>query len=255
MKTKLLTLLFLMSGLIIHAQTLLEKSMTRICVDVNIPSYLIATQNENFISPSQITGENQPPTIAQSDGIKKASVDVYNSIFGLVHSIIKHKEEEYIIFVSVLPGRGESRYDNVKSNEAKVYNLNEIPFTRIRSDLLKGKNRSITSQETYELDKMIIHCPREQAKALFNANAMVKYPIDMKGNVYMEKYTKCIAIAVAKDGLSFYLYFMLTDDGEEKLDTYLEDIKGVFRFHDGEHLTIKPYRIEEPFMPFNEEIQ
>jgi hypothetical protein len=34
----------------------------------------------------------------------------------------------------------------------------------------------------------------------------------------------------AKDGLSFFLYFMLTDDNYQKFDTYLHDIAKVFRF-------------------------
>jgi TonB family protein len=153
----------------------------------------------------------------------------------MVTSIIRPKSGEYVLFVCAISGRGDDPWGDIKTDSSKIYTLNEVlPFGRIKRDFNYGASfRSVTFADVYALDQMITHYPRERAKELFNAEAMVVYPFDLEGNVYEEKYDVCRAVAVARDGLSFFLYYMMTKDNFLNFDTFLNDMKGVFWFNDG----------------------
>ena len=230
-------LLFFFStlGLTSFAQTSLEKAMERIKVSINMPEYLIASQNETVIYVTEITEESPVLTIAQTYNIVEPpfGASAFKAYIGLVNAIIKHKDGEYIIFVHASHGRGNSGYSTTKTDATKIYTPNEIPFSRIKGDFRYGKPfSSVSAQEVYDLDLMLTHCPREKAKSLFNADVMVMYPINLRGNVYEEKYTVCRAIAVDKGGLNFCLYFMMTKDNAHNFEKYLNSLEKVFWFND-----------------------
>ncbi|GHV08622.1 hypothetical protein FACS1894160_3230 [Bacteroidia bacterium] len=219
-------------GLTAHGQTSLEKAMESINVSINMSEFLNPSQNETRIEV--IDNDSVPSaTIGQSYYIEPAFGAVaFKAYFHMVHAIIRHKNGEYVVFVEV-SGAREDTFEDIKTGKDKIYTLKEIPFTKIRSRLRYGKPfTSISKQNVYDLDLLLTHCPREQAKELFNADVMVMFPINLSGNVYENKYTVCRAIAVAKYGVSFFMFFMLTNDNYKNFDTYLDDFKQVFWFND-----------------------
>jgi hypothetical protein len=229
------TVLFSLSMIAVGGQTALEKGMKRISVSINMPSYFHASQNENNIHVTEITEKDPSPTIGQFYRIEPAyGSTAFKVFFGTVNAIIRHENEEYVIFVYTLPGRGDSPHGNIKTGDTKIYTLNEVlPFSKIKFDFNYGtKMRSVSEQEVYDLDLMLTHYPRERARELFNADAMVMYPVNLQGNVYEDKYTVCRAVVAEKDGLSFFLYFMLTKDSYKNFDSCLKDIAKVFWFDD-----------------------
>jgi hypothetical protein len=234
MKINLITVLLLFSMIAAHGQTALEKGMARIGVEINMPSYFNVSQNQKHIYVTEITEKDPIPTMAQTYQIEPAYGNTaFKVYFATVHAIMRHESGEYVIFVYAVPGRGNIPHGDIKTHESKIYTLNEVlPWGGIRSNFNYGKKfRSVSFQNVYDLDLLLTHCPREQARELFNADAMVMYPMNLQGNVYEEKYTVCRAVVAAKDGLSFFLYFMLTDDNFQKFDTYLQDIAKVFLFN------------------------
>jgi hypothetical protein len=234
-KTHLIILLLFLSAVVVYGQTSLEKAMKRINVSINMPSYFNASQNKDHIYVTEITEEDSIPTIAQLYRFQPAyGSTAFKVFFGMINAIIRHENEEYIIFVYALPGKGDEPHGDIRTYDTKIYTLNEVlPFSRIKSDFNYGaKMRSATPPEVYDLDLMLMHYPKEQAGELFNADAMVMYPINLYGNVYEDKYTVCRAVVAEKDGLSFFLYFMLTNDNYKNFDSCLKDIAKVFWFND-----------------------
>ena len=76
----------------VNAQTSLEKAMKKMCIDINMLSYLIATKNEVPFTVTQVTDENPTPTLAPILGFEYTFGDAFfNAEFGNVNSIIKHK--------------------------------------------------------------------------------------------------------------------------------------------------------------------
>ncbi|SFL05031.1 hypothetical protein SAMN05216357_111110 [Porphyromonadaceae bacterium KH3CP3RA] len=73
---------------------------------------------------------------------------------------------------------------------------------------------------------------KELAKTMFNANIMVSYPVNLRGNIYRDKYTRCRAVVVGKDRLEFVIIFMMTDESMENFDNYLKDIEKIFWFNE-----------------------
>lgn len=93
--------------------------------------------------------------------------------------------------------------------------------------------------EANELYPLLKVYSRELAKTMFNANVMVSYPVNLRGNVYKNKYTRCRALVVGKERLEFVIIFMMTDESMENFDEYLKDIEEVFWFNEKEALTLK----------------
>ncbi|MDR1097570.1 MAG: hypothetical protein LBL57_05510 [Tannerella sp.] len=229
------TILFSLFVIAAGGQTSLEKGMKRISVGINMPSCFHASQNEDHIYVTEITEKDSIPTLAQAYKVQPAyGPAAFKAFFGLVNAIIRHENEAYVIFVCALPGRGDDPHGDIKTDDTKIYTLNEaLPFGRIKFDFNYGaKMRSVSEQEVYDLDLMLTHYPRERARELFNADAMVMYPVNLQGNVYEDKYTVCRAVVAEKSGLSFFLYFMLTKDSYKNFDSCLKDIAKVFWFDD-----------------------
>ena len=209
-----------------HGQTALEKAMKRINVSINIPSAFSVTQNKKLMF---VTQDSIFPTIKQVYNFEPSyGSTAFKVIFGLIHSIFTHKDSECVIFVYTSPGKGGSDYVN-----AGLYNLNNLFFGRIKHDFRYGKPMDSASEcEAVELNCMLTHYPKEQAQKMFNANVMVMYPLNLRGNVYNDKYTRSRAVVVNKDGLEFYLYFMMTDYSVNNFDNYLNDLSKAFWFND-----------------------
>ena len=81
-----------------------------------------------------------------------------------------------------------------------------LSFGRIK-DFRYGHPLKVTLQEAEELNSMINHYPDSTAKN-FNANAMVSYPLNLRGNVYNGCYSRCRAVVIGRNGFEFYLYFL-----------------------------------------------
>lgn len=227
MRNKLVLLLLSFMGVSnVNGQTALEKAMKRINVSINIPSAFSVTQNEELMF---VTKDTIIPTLEQIYNFKPAyGSTALKVIFSMIHSIFTHQDGECVIFVYSPPGRGGSDY-----RSTGLYTLNNLSFGRIKHDFRYGKPMNDASEcEAVELNSMLTHYPKEQAQKMFNANVMVMYPLNLQGNVYHDKYTRCRAVVVAKDRLEFYLYFMMTDYSVNNFDNYLNDLNKAFWFND-----------------------
>jgi hypothetical protein len=235
MKKQLTTLLILclLTLFNIQAQTALERALDTMQVSMNIPSFWNISQNENSIYVTPVTEESPIPRIAQTYGHEPVSgATAFKVMFHQIHSIIRHKNEEYVIFVDAA-GEGSVMHGNFIKKHNQFFNVINLSFNRIKSDLHYGiRHKSATSEEIAALDTMITHYPKEKAQELFNADWMVSYPKDLRGEVYEDKYSICQAVAVAKNGLDIFFYFMLTDKTAKNFDDYLKDLEKVFWYNE-----------------------
>ena len=218
----------------VQGQTALEKAFKKIDVSMNIPSYFNVSQNDDVIGVAEVTKKEPLPTLAQIYGFDPGQGNTaINAIFGLLQSIFEHKNGEYLIFVSVVPGRGGSTYGKVVKDSTELFTLKNLSFGRIKHDFRYGEPLKDASElEADELYSMLTHYPREQAQEMFNANVMVTYPMNLWGSAYKDKYTRSRAVVIAKDRLEIYLYFMMTDESAKNFDTYLQDLNKVFWFNE-----------------------
>ncbi|MDR3253298.1 MAG: hypothetical protein LBT35_07040 [Tannerella sp.] len=229
-----LTVLLFAYGSGAYGQSFLEHRMERVNATVNMPSYFEVSNNKDIISVTEIDLNDSLDINRVYRGQRAYGPNAFVFLFGHVVSILRHESKEYVVFVETMIGRGDAAHGDIKTHDTKIYTLNEVlPFSRIKHDFNFGTTfRSDTFEEVYALDLMLTHYPKERAKELFNAEAMVMYPFDLEGNVYEDKYAVCRAVVAEKDGLSFFLYYMMTIDNFRNFDKFLDDMKGVFRFKD-----------------------
>jgi hypothetical protein len=216
---------------VIEQKTALKRALDTMRVSMNLPEYLNASQNKYAV----YAVDGVSPSLAQQYEYDATSGDTaINVLFGTFHSIIRHKNEEYVIFVDAT-GEAEILYGNLIKNNNHLFNVINPSFNRIKHDLHYGtRHKSATVEEIAVLDTMITHYPQETAQELFNADWLVSYPKDLRGEVYEGKYSQCRAVAVAKNGLDIYLYFMMTDETVKNFDRYLQNFKKVFWYKDNE---------------------
>lgn len=220
--------------LTVQGQTALEKAMDKMNVSMKIPSYFSVSSNEDLIYVTEVTDENPYPTIAQNYGFEPSyGSTAFKVMFAKTHSIMRHKNEDCLIFIYVL-GAATIEYGKmIKENAHLFKNMENPAFNRIKRDFRYGKPMSgATDWEAAELDMMLTRYPKRKARKMFNANRMVMYPFNLRGNVYEDKYTRCRAVVIAKNGLDIYFYFMLTDESAKNFDTYLKELNKVFWFND-----------------------
>ena len=205
-----------------QGQTALEKAVKKMNMSMNIPSYLNASQNEEIIY--DIIPESEQ---------RSGRIPGINSVFGGITGILEHQDGEYLIFVCAFPFKGGSTYGKIVTDSTEWFTLKNLSFGRIKGDFRYGiPNVDAIELEADELYSMLTHYPYEQAQEMFNANVMVMYPLNLRGNVYKDKYTRSRAVIIAKDRLEIYLYFMLTDESAKNFDTYLQDLNKVFWFNE-----------------------
>ncbi len=212
----------------------LKKGTEQLGISVNLPTFLEASKNSNLIYPAEITEKNPLPTIAQQFGGEPASGNTYfNVLFGKVNSILTYKEKDCEVIVYMPPGRGGNSYGKIIQDSTKLHTLNNISFGRIKSNFKYGINRIDASElEADELYSMLTHYPYDRAKKMFNANAMLSFPLNLRGNIYDGKYTRGRAVVVGKDRHEIYLYFMMTDKSSLDFENFLNDFDKVFWFNE-----------------------
>ena len=216
------------------AQTALEEGIDRLGIAIDLPSFMNPSQNSERIYVAEINEKNPIPEIAQTYGSKASFGDTYfNVLLGMVNSILTYKNGECVVFVYTPPGRGGNSFGKAIQDSTKIHTLNNISFERIKSNFKFGKpNRSPSELDTDELYSMLTHYPCAKAKQMFNANAMVSYPLNLRGNIYKNKYTRGRAVVAGKDYRQFYLYFMMTDESVLDFEKFLNDFEKVFWFKD-----------------------
>ncbi|GHT66046.1 hypothetical protein AGMMS50239_26880 [Bacteroidia bacterium] len=141
-------------------ETALEKEMKKINVSINMPSFLIASQNEDLISVTEVTEKDPLPTIAQSYRHELSyGATFFKVLFGNLHSIIRFKGEDCVIFVYVPLGKdGAQYYDSPNEQARKMFNANvmEIYPKDLQKNVYEDKYTTcktvvITSKEGYRI--------------------------------------------------------------------------------------------------------
>lgn len=230
-----LTALLLFIGFAtVHAQSFLKESANRLGISVKIPSGYEVSDNETYFYPTKISDSNPIPSIAQAYRQESVEGDVFfNIFFGTATSVLKHKSNECVVIVYIPPGRGGSNYGEIATDSTMLRTFKHIAFERIKSNFNYGSAFHAPSElEAMEIYSMLNHYPAEKARQMFNAGAMVGYPLNFKRNVFQEKFTRGRAIVVGKDRREFYLYFMMTDTSVLLFDKYLNDFDKAFNFYD-----------------------
>ncbi len=228
--------LFLFLGISkLIAQTSLELGMDGFNIDINLPSFLNASENIERIYVAEITDKNPVPEIAQQFGSKITFGETYfNVFFGTVNAILTYKNDECVVFVyTSSPFKGSNNYGQIVQDSAKLFTFKNIPFARIKHDFKYGLPNNYPSElEADELYSMLTHHSYDRAKKMFNANVLVSYPLNFRGNIYKNKYTRGRAVVAGKDYRVFYLYFIMTDKSVLEFEKYLNDFERVFYFRD-----------------------
>lgn len=223
MRNILIILFFLLCRDVSNAQRqiTLETATEKMGVSINMPSCFNVSANKDITYVTENTKKDPIPHVAQSYRFEPAYGNTaFKVLFGMVNAIIEHKSAEYLIFVYVSPG--------INSGKSS-----KLAYERIKHDFRYGKPMNApTGNEEYELSLKLTHYPQEQARKIFNADIMAGYPFDLEGNIYRDKYTKCKAVVAVKGRGQIFFYFMMTDEGVKKFDTYLMDLEKVFWFND-----------------------
>jgi hypothetical protein len=218
---------------IVYGQTALEKAVKVMNMTIHMPSYFDVSKNEDLIFVSPITEESPGPKLAQTYYFEPSfGSTAFQVFFGRLHSIIRHTNGEYLIFVYAA-GESGVKYGQIIKDNSDLLNVRDLTFNRIKNDFRYGKRmESASKEEIMELDLMLTHYSEKQAKKMFNAGWMVTYPMNLRGEIYEEKYSRCRTVITARNGLDIFFYFMMTDESMKNFDNYLEDLKKVFWFNE-----------------------
>ena len=226
------TIMSILISMNLIAQTVLERGMQENKIGVKLPSFLIATNNAERIYVTEINEKNPIPGINQQYGNEPSYGDTFfNVFFGTINSILTYKNGECVVFVHTGPRSGVDNYKKIAMDSVKLLTFKNISFERTKHDFKFGIPYSAPSEyEADELYSMLTLYPQEKAKKMFNANAMISYPLNLRGNVYKGKYTRGRAVVVGKDFWQFYLYFMMTDENVMHFEKFLDNFEKVFWF-------------------------
>ena len=77
---------------------------------------------------------------------------------------------------------------------------------------------------------MMTFLSSSKARRMFNSDFLAWIPLDLREKAYEGKYTNARYVVTGRHGDDLMLLFFMTDDGAERFDKYLEDMKGMFRF-------------------------
>ncbi len=234
MKRIVLILILLLTVVQISlAQTQLEKDAKEIGVSVNLPSFYNASENHEWIFPAEATDEYPLPDLAQQYGTKPACGNTFfNAHFGLVSGVLEHSDHECIVLACLPPGGGRNNFRSFPKDSMQLATFEHINFGRIKRDFRYGKAfENVSEIEAFELYSMLTHYPLAKAQEMFNAGAMVSYPLNFKGNIYKDGFTRGKALVIGKNGREVYLYFMMTDTSVLNFEKYLEEFDGAFLFN------------------------
>ena len=233
MKRIPLTFIFLFAGVqTILAQTALEEAAKRVGILLNVPTSFHSSENSEEIYPAAVNEEFPIPDIAQQYGVKPAHGNTFfNAYFGLVTAVLEHRDGECIVLASIPPGKGGGGFGHLAKDSLQEAAFEHLFFGRIKHDFRYGKPFSGASElDVLELYSMIEMYPPEKASEMFNAAAMAGYPLNFRGNVFKDKFTRGRGLAIGKDGLCISLYFLMTDQSVFNFEKYLDEFEGAFVF-------------------------
>lgn len=215
---------------VLVAQTELDKSAKNLGISLKIPSFYSVSENTGGIYPAEITDENPVPDLAQQYQLKPAHGNTFfNAYFGLVTAVFEHSNKECLVFVYIPPGIGIDNFGKISKDSLQLETFKHISFRRIRSNFQYGKPfTGISELDAMELYSMLTHYPSAKARKMFNAAAMVSYPLSFRGNVYKEKFTRGKGLVFGKLGHEMYLYFLMTDQSVLDFDKYLDEFDQAF---------------------------
>ncbi len=217
----------------VRAQSFLKESANRLGISVKIPPGYEVSENDNIFYPAEISDSNPIPSIAQTYKQEPVKGDAFfNVFFGMVTSVFKHKSNECVVIVFIPPGRGGSNYGEIATDSSMLRTFKHIAFERIKTNFNYGSAFDGPSElDAMEIYSMLTHYPAEKARQMFNASAMVEYPLNFKRNVFQERFTRGRAVVVGKDRREFFLYFMMTDTSVLLFDKYLNDFDKAFNIN------------------------
>ncbi|WP_319503542.1 hypothetical protein [uncultured Draconibacterium sp.] len=233
MKRIAVILTVLLAGVqIISAQTAFEDAVKRVGILLNVPISFHSSENSELISPAAVTEGSPIPDIAQQYGLKPAHGNTFfNAYFGLVTAVLEHSDGECIVLASIPPGKGGGGFGYLAKDSLQEAAFEHLFFGRIKHDFRYGKPFSGASEvDVLELYSMLNMYPSEKAGDMFKAEAMAGYPLNFRGNVFKGNYTRGRGVAIGKDGLCIFLYFLMTDESVFNFETYLEEFDGAFVF-------------------------
>lgn len=215
----------------IFAQNALERASKILDMEVNLPLIYAASQNTETIYVTPITESSPIPSINQSYRHEPSHGETaFKVLYGMVTSILRHKNSECIIFI--FAGDVYAGSKDLMSKRSDLFSFESITYNRIKNDFQYGiKNRSANKDEIEALNQMLTHFPKRKAKKMFNADWMVGYPFNLAGEVYENKYNICKAIVAKKGERDIFLYFMLTEASSKDFGKYLNELSGAFKFN------------------------
>jgi hypothetical protein len=203
--------------------TALEKAIKNIDIDFFPSSDFIVSQNKNPIYVAPVSQSNPVPKISLSQPHALKDTVTFNVLFGMVHSIIRHKDGDFLCFVYVSPSY--CRECTWQSDSAKML---QQPWAIIEKHLCYGERFNGT--DVSERPAKLQYYPPEQSLKMFNADCMISYPIEMEGMIYEDKYTVCQGTVLISKYRNIYIYTMMTNESASHFEEHLNSLGKMFRF-------------------------
>ncbi len=203
-------------------------------VKITVPATMTLFSQENSFYPCVSTPEDNPVpdySAVLTQCVPDKGNKGLNTVLGMVSAILTDKQGRYVAFVN-FRGGGE-KYEG---NNSKVKYLNEhLAYSTIRHDLRYGRYANPSDSDMDEMTEMMTVYAPERAKELFNASAMVSYPMSLYDNAYLNKFTRCKGLVIGRQTAAGYaqtihLYVLMTDDSAKHFDSYITDLSKCIRF-------------------------
>lgn len=232
----LMFLVFMCSHILVAQSNYFAHKAQSHQVKITVPSTMTIFSQENSFYPCVSTPEDNPVpdySTVLSQRIPDKGNKGINTVFGMVSAILTDKQERYVVLVNI--GGGGEKYEG--GNSQVKYLNDHLAYGTIRRDLRYGRYTNPTDLDMDEMTEMMTIYPPEQVKKLFNAAAMVSYPISLYGNAYLNKYTRCKGLVIGRKNpvghaQTIHLYVLMTDDSSKHFDSYVTDLSTCFRFVD-----------------------
>ena len=127
--------------------------------------------------------------------------------------------------------KGEKMTDDDRTVKMKM--PTEENMWELKTVLRGGYVASTSVEKEWESDNlvsMMTFLPSSKARSMFNSDFLAWIPLDLREKVYEGKYTNARCVMTGRHGDDILLLFFMTDDGAERFNKYLDDVKGMFRF-------------------------
>ena len=127
--------------------------------------------------------------------------------------------------------KGEKITDDDRTVKMKM--PTEENLWELKTVLRGGYVASTSVEKEWESDNlvsMMTFLPSSKARSMFNSDFLAWIPLDLREKVYEGKYTNARCVMTGRHGDDILLLFFMTDDGAERFNKYLDDVKGMFRF-------------------------